>query len=205
MQQQFGTPTRHRSFSLPPSNHVGGPSGQPPSFSPGPGPGGLYYHGGGGGGSGYGSENPSRVESPIGSEFSYQSYGSAGGGHAPPSPQSAYYQLADTNIAPYEGPYFQVQFKRCHRCFILSPAAPNHVKPGDFVIVEGDRGEDLGVVVAMAPRDSPMVSSIFAACASTLGRGALDPSGHSVSDHAMKKILRIASMQVRVTSIWAPI
>ena len=97
---------------------------------------------------------------------------------------------------PYDGPYFQVQFKRCHRCFILSPAAPGNVKPGDFVMVEGDRGEDLGVVVAMAPRDSPMITSIFAACASTMARGAAD--GTVTDHHAFKKILRMASMQERL-------
>ena len=38
------------------------------------------------------------------------------------------------------------------------------------MIVEGDRGEDMGIVVAMAPRDSPMLTTIFTACASTMGR-----------------------------------
>ena len=38
------------------------------------------------------------------------------------------------------------------------------------MIVEGDRGEDMGIVVAMAPRDSPMLATIFTACASTMGR-----------------------------------
>jgi hypothetical protein len=89
-----------------------------------------------------------------------------------------------------------VQFKRCHRCYILSSAAPATVKPGDFVIVEGDRGEDLGVVVAMAPRDSPMVSSIFAACASTLGRGAAE--GNAPDVHSLKKILRVACLEERM-------
>lgn len=36
------------------------------------------------------------------------------------------------------------------------------------MIVEADRGEDLGVVVSMAPRDSPLAATIFAACSSSM-------------------------------------
>ena len=42
----------------------------------------------------------------------------------------------------------QVHFKRAHRNFLLSPSAPRNILPGDFVKVEADRGEDLGVVVS---------------------------------------------------------
>ena len=52
------------------------------------------------------------------------------------------------------------------------------------------------MVVAMAPRDSPMITSIFAACASTMARGAAD--GTVTDHHAFKKILRMASMQERL-------
>ena len=62
----------------------------------------------------------------------------------------------------------KVQFKRSHRCLILSSSAPPGIKPGDFVIVEADRGEDLGVVVSMAPRDSALAATIFAACSSSM-------------------------------------
>jgi hypothetical protein len=41
-----------------------------------------------------------------------------------------------------------VHFKRAHRNFVLSPTAPLNIVPGDFVKVEADRGEDLGVVVS---------------------------------------------------------
>jgi len=112
----------------------------------------------------------------------------------PSTSPNTYYQLADTLRIPYDGPYYQVQFKRCHRCFILHAAAPvNVIKPGDFVIVEGDRGEDMGIVVAMAPKDSPMLSTIFTACASTMGRNTPgdDPTNN------LKKILRVASPQER--------
>ena len=111
----------------------------------------------------------------LNNQFNYEGPGQGQGRSSPSthpsSSPNAYYQLADTHRTPYDGPYFQVQFKRCHRCFILHAAAPvNIIKPGDFVIVEGDRGEDMGIVVAMAPRDSPMLASIFTACASTMGR-----------------------------------
>ena len=159
--QQYGTPTRHRSVSLP--MNVGASHGM------------LHID-----------------RSPPGHSLNEYHYG-----QTPQSPQTNYYKLADTQAASYDGPYFQVQFKRCHRSFVLSSAAPSNIKPGDFVIVEGDRGEDMGVVVAMAPRDSPMISSIFAACASTLGRVAtMDPV--NVDANAFKKILRVASMQERL-------
>jgi hypothetical protein len=154
--QQYGTPTRHRSVSLPMT---------------------------------MGINHSMQQRSPHDALNDYY-------GQAPQSPQTSYYKLADSQ-AGYDGPYFQIQFKRCHRCFVLSSAAPSNIKPGDFVIVEGDRGEDMGVVVAMAPRDSPMITSIFAACSSTLGRLAtMDPG--SVDPNAFKKILRVASMQERL-------
>ena len=63
------------------------------------------------------------------------------------------------------------------------------MKPGDFVIVEADRGEDLGVVVAMATRESPIIGSIFSACSST---------NKGPDNESFKKILRVASMQERL-------
>ena len=46
---------------------------------------------------------------------------------------------------------FQVQFKRARRSFMLHPSAPRDVREGDFVRVEADRGEDLGVVLTRIP------------------------------------------------------
>ena len=46
---------------------------------------------------------------------------------------------------------FQVQFKRARRSFMLHPSAPRDVRVGDFVRVEADRGEDLGVVLTRVP------------------------------------------------------
>jgi cell fate regulator YaaT (PSP1 superfamily) len=39
-----------------------------------------------------------------------------------------------------------VQFKRLHRNYLRSSAVDRQIRCGDFVIVEADRGEDLGVV-----------------------------------------------------------
>lgn len=49
---------------------------------------------------------------------------------------------------PIDGYIYQVQFKRAHKNFILSPSAPLNIIPGDFVKVEADRGEDMGVVLS---------------------------------------------------------
>jgi len=45
----------------------------------------------------------------------------------------------------------QVQFKRAHKNFILAPSAPRNIIPGDFVKVEADRGEDMGIVLSKSP------------------------------------------------------
>ena len=47
-----------------------------------------------------------------------------------------------------DGCIYQVHFKRAHRNFLLGPSAPRNIVAGDFVKVEADRGEDLGVVVS---------------------------------------------------------
>lgn len=45
----------------------------------------------------------------------------------------------------------KVQFKRAHKNFILAPSAPRNIIPGDFVKVEADRGEDMGIVLSKSP------------------------------------------------------
>jgi hypothetical protein len=47
--------------------------------------------------------------------------------------------------------HMQVQFKRAHKNYILAPSAPRDIIPGDFVKVEADRGEDMGIVLAKIP------------------------------------------------------
>lgn len=54
-------------------------------------------------------------------------------------------------VEPVDGYIYQVQFKRAHKNFILAPSAPRSIIPGDFVKVEADRGEDMGIVLAKLP------------------------------------------------------
>lgn len=91
-------------------------------------------------------------------------------------------QLNDGNV-------YQVQFKRCYRCFKLPMNSQLHVRLGEFVIVEADRGEDLGVVTAIAPFDSPHAASIYASSGLSM---------RMTNDDFSKKILRIATMEERV-------
>jgi hypothetical protein len=56
--------------------------------------------------------------------------------------------------ASIDGFIYQVQFKRAHRHFVIAPSAPRDIIPGDFVKVEADRGEDMGIVLAKIPADS---------------------------------------------------
>ncbi|KAG5191171.1 PSP1 C-terminal conserved region-domain-containing protein, partial [Tribonema minus] len=46
---------------------------------------------------------------------------------------------------------YTVQFKRGARTFLLARACERSLTIGDYVKVEADRGEDLGVIVAIAP------------------------------------------------------
>lgn len=76
---------------------------------------------------------------------------------------------------------YTVQFKRAHKTFFLSPAARKlNVRLGDFVKVEADRGEDLGVVCEINPISTQkrVLSKV-----STGGQSAI------------KKILRLATAQ----------
>eukprot|EP01041_Mallomonas_annulata_P002272 gene2272-4421_t len=45
-----------------------------------------------------------------------------------------------------DGYIYQVHFKHAQRSYLLGPSAPRYIRIGDFVKVEADRGEDLGVV-----------------------------------------------------------
>ena len=49
---------------------------------------------------------------------------------------------------------YHVQFKRASKIFLLHPAASKNVNMGDFVVVEADRGEDLGVVFKITQQAS---------------------------------------------------
>ncbi len=67
-----------------------------------------------------------------------------------PPPHAGYYPPSQHGMPPLQPPVqpdmiFQVQFKRISRCFTNRSGHPIHVR--DFVVVEGDRGEDIGVVI----------------------------------------------------------
>jgi hypothetical protein len=67
---------------------------------------------------------------------------------------SFHHKQQQRSALPPDGYIYQVQFKRAHRNYILAPSAPRDLLPGDFVKVEADRGEDMGIVLAKCPADS---------------------------------------------------
>jgi cell fate regulator YaaT (PSP1 superfamily) len=54
----------------------------------------------------------------------------------------ARHETVDSN----DGYIYQVQFKRSYRWLLLSPESSRDIKRLDFIKVEADRGEDLGIV-----------------------------------------------------------
>ena len=95
----------------------------------------------------------------------------------------------DLQIEEYnDGNVYQVQFKRCYRCVKLPANSPFEIRLGEFVIVEADRGEDLGIVVAIAPGDSPHAASLYASSALSM---------RVTNRDLLKKIIRIADMNER--------
>jgi hypothetical protein len=89
----------------------------------------------------------------------------------------------------YRNTHVQVHFKRAHRNFLLSPSAPRNILPGDFVKVEADRGEDLGVVVSKS-----LVADFveFVPTAGYRGRG------YSAGLGEKKYIIRFATAEERM-------
>ena len=60
---------------------------------------------------------------------------------------SARKQAALLNQPKIEGFIYQVHFKRSHKYYVLHPSVAHiKIQTGDYVKVEADRGEDLGVV-----------------------------------------------------------
>lgn len=112
---------------------------------------------------------------------SMSSHGSGSGGVAQPSGDSA------------DGYIYQVHFKRAHRNFLLSHSlSPRSIKAGDFVKVEADRGEDMGVVVSKVPgRDF----NEFVPTAGYRGRGFSSGQGEK------KFLLRLATPEERAALI----
>lgn len=67
-------------------------------------------------------------------------------------PSAGYYPPGGHGMPSQQPPVqpdliYQVQFKRISKCFTNRSGHPIHVR--DFVVVEGDRGEDIGVVIEM--------------------------------------------------------
>lgn len=73
--------------------------------------------------------------------------GGSGGGH--------YAMGGPDHLSPvisgFDGFVYKVQFKRAHRNFLRSATVDRPIRNGDFVVVEADRGEDLGVVCEVQP------------------------------------------------------
>ena len=91
-----------------------------------------------------------------------------------------------------DGYIYQIHFKRAHRNFLMSYNAmvstngPIHI--GDFVKVEADRGEDMGVIISKVP------SANFTETIPTAGyRG----RGFSSGQTDKKFILRLATLEER--------
>lgn len=86
----------------------------------------------------------------------------------------------------------QVQFKRAHKNFILAPSAPRNIIPGDFVKVEADRGEDMGIVL------SKSLASDFEEVIPTAGyRG----RGFSSGQGERKFLFRLANAEERAALV----
>jgi hypothetical protein len=119
-------------------------------------------------------------------QFGFQA-SSLGGEFQPRTPPRAFFP---PQIESADGYIYQVHFKRAHRNFILSYMAPRSIKPGDFVKVEADRGEDLGVVV------SKVLAKDFHEYVPTAGyRG----RGFSSGQGDKKLLLRVATNQERLS------
>lgn len=88
-----------------------------------------------------------------------------------------------------DGNIYQVHFKRAHRNFLLSHHCFSRpIRPGDFVKVEADRGEDMGVVVSRVPASD---FDEFVPTAGYRGRGFSSGQGEK------KFLLRLATPEER--------
>ena len=85
-----------------------------------------------------------------------------------------------------DGYIYKVHFKRAARNFVLHRFASMNIKPGDFVKVEADRGEDLGVVIEKVPANE---FKEFMPTAGYRGRG------FSTGQTEKKSLLRLATLE----------
>jgi hypothetical protein len=99
----------------------------------------------------------------------------------------------DVPIESADGHIYQVHFKRAHRNFFLSThALIRPIRPGDFVKVEADRGEDMGVVISRVPASE---FNEFIPTAGYRGRGFSSGQGEK------KFIIRLATVEERASLI----
>jgi hypothetical protein len=99
--------------------------------------------------------------------------------------QSQYAQASQANAgAGVNGLIYQVQFKCSVRNYILGSQAHPSIMAGDFVVVEADRGEDIGVVVEILPMKTFVERRIYM-------KATVD------DENVIGRILRLASVAER--------
>lgn len=101
----------------------------------------------GGGGAPY---NEFAEEDYYGSNNNFYNDQSRGGGGGGGNNLAGVENLSPI-VSGFDGFVYKVQFKRAHRNFLRSAGVDKPIRNGDFVIVEADRGEDLGVVCETQP------------------------------------------------------
>ncbi|CAM9592899.1 unnamed protein product [Ectocarpus fasciculatus] len=118
--------------------------------------------GGGGGGGGYPGMSPHMQQGGYGrrdqrmgprGDMGGGEYGMAGqmGGGAGPRMGGRGGGMYDVVEDLGDGNVYHVQFKRSARNFLLAKTCQRDLQVGDYVKVEADRGEDLGMVVTIFP------------------------------------------------------
>ena len=99
-----------------------------------------------------GSTSTQYRNSGMTEELSPYQYSSFKARNTPPPQQQFSSPHQDEAHVSADGNVYQVRFKRASRHFLLHPGAPLNITVGDFVRVEGDRGDDLGIVQSKVPQ-----------------------------------------------------
>uniref|UniRef100_A0A7S2RAB1 U-box domain-containing protein n=1 Tax=Rhizochromulina marina TaxID=1034831 RepID=A0A7S2RAB1_9STRA len=140
---------------------------------------------------------PSGGSSRSGSHSSRSSGSSAKmspGGSGSKSPKAGGSKGSEPKPPPEDtdGSVYQVKFKRNQRNFLLSGgnSCRGSVTTGSIVVVEADRGEDLGVVVSKMPLEQFVEES-----ATTAGH---KPRGFGSMFQDTKRVLRLATEEEKV-------
>ncbi len=85
--------------------------------------------------------------SPLPNHNAQRNQGNGHGNHHNGSYKNAgNHSAVHGGFTDVNGSVYVVQFKNAYRYYMLDSLAPQHVSLGDFVVVDGDRGEDMGVV-----------------------------------------------------------